>query len=174
VIISRKCDVADCSKPHRARGFCKGHYNTIYYRQQFAWRAMLKRCEDPNNNSYHNYGRRGIKVCRRWHVYNNFLSDMGPRPSEDYSLDRIDNDGDYTPDNCRWATVPTQRYNSRVRSDNRSGYKGVSYHKGHDLWRARFHEKGREVSLGWYKTKDEAILARQKAEELYLNTSNMI
>lgn len=77
-----------------------------------SWMAMKARCYNPNRRSYRWYGARGIRVVERWHVFANFLADMGPRP-EGHSLDRIDYDGDYGPDNCRWATREEQRANQR-------------------------------------------------------------
>lgn len=79
------------------------------------WNGMIGRCEQPTHISYYLYGKRGIKVCERWRSnFMNFYSDMGPRPSRNHSIDRIDSDGDYTPENCRWATSKEQFANSRV------------------------------------------------------------
>lgn len=74
------------------------------------WLALRKRCNSPTDPAYCLYGGRGIKVCERWNDFNNFLADMGPRPLG-RSLDRIDNDGNYEPSNCRWATATEQSRN---------------------------------------------------------------
>jgi hypothetical protein len=76
------------------------------------WRAMRDRCVNPNNKSFANYGGRGIRVCERWDSFENFLADMGSR-SNGYSIDRIDNDGNYEPGNCRWTTTKQQMNNQR-------------------------------------------------------------
>jgi hypothetical protein len=71
---------------------------------------MMHRCNDPNVPSYKWYGARGIRVCDRWYTVASFIEDMGPRP-EGYTLDRIDNDGDYEPGNCQWANPAAQNAN---------------------------------------------------------------
>ncbi len=74
---------------------------------------MLDRCSRKKNPAYKHYGGRGIKVCKHWKQFENFYADMGPRPSADLSLDRIDNDKGYSLDNCRWATKEEQNNNYR-------------------------------------------------------------
>jgi len=77
-----------------------------------SWRGMRERCLNPNHSSFSRYGGRGIKVCDRWlHSFPNFLADMGKRPDR-HSLDRINVEGHYEPDNCRWADAKTQARNS--------------------------------------------------------------
>jgi hypothetical protein len=80
--------------------------------EYMSWAAMLARCNNPNNPAYYRYGGRGIRVCKRWQRYENFLADMGRRP-QGLSLDRINNDGDYKPSNCQWATRKQQANNRR-------------------------------------------------------------
>lgn len=94
-----------------------GKTGTPEYRN---WRAMIQRCYDKNTKAYPNYGGRGIKICDRWleadgQGFLNFLADMGPRPGyKRASVDRVDNDGDYCPENCRWATNQIQCNNRRT------------------------------------------------------------
>lgn len=76
------------------------------------WSSMMARCHNPKSNDYPDYGGRGITVCESWHEVKNFVKDMSPRP-KGYSLDRIDVDKGYSPENCRWASAKTQRWNQR-------------------------------------------------------------
>lgn len=81
--------------------------------EYMAWRNMLYRCENPNGPGYKDYGGRGIKVCPEWHSFAQFLMDMGMKPGPDYELERIDNDGNYEPGNCRWALKTANMRNRR-------------------------------------------------------------
>lgn len=88
-----------------------GDYDTAEYR---AWAAAWGRCTNRNNKRYGLYGARGIRVCARWEKYSNFLKDMGRRPTTEHSLDRKNNDGNYSAGNCRWATSLEQKRNRRT------------------------------------------------------------
>lgn len=81
-------------------------------RVYWAWSNMHRRCSDPTNEQWDHYGGRGIAVCQRWHIFDDFLADMG-EPAEGESLDRIDVNGNYEPSNCRWIGVVGQRRNMR-------------------------------------------------------------
>ncbi len=88
----------------------EGQHETAEYR---AWASMKRRCQNPNVKDYKDYGGRGIKVCQSWNWYPYFLGDMGRKPTKRHSLDRINNDGNYEPSNCRWATPHQQATNRR-------------------------------------------------------------
>lgn len=90
---------------------CSGKSN---YKEYSTWEGMIARCYNINNIKYPLYGGRGITVCDPWrNSFMSFYNDIGPKPSRKYSLDRIDNDGNYEPSNCRWATIFTQNTNKR-------------------------------------------------------------
>lgn len=87
-----------------------GMYKTSIYK---TWSSMKARCNNPNRVGYENWGGRGIKVCKRWNDFVNFFEDMGERPSSSCSLDRINNNENYSKENCRWATRKEQNRNHR-------------------------------------------------------------
>lgn len=129
------------------------------------WTNMLTRCYNENNNHYVNYGARGIKVCDRWkNDFSCFIEDMGLRPSKEHSIDRIDCNGDYTPENCRWADAYVQSRNQRVKKNNKSGFSGVFWSKQTKKWLVSIRYDGKQRHIGTFANIDEAVKARKEAE----------
>lgn len=128
-----------------------------------AWYGMITRCTKPNCRSYPYYGGRGIKVCDRWLKFENFLADMGRRPGNGYSLDRKNNDGNYEPGNCRWATKTEQNRNRRYAS--RPNPTGVTKVKQRFL--AQIGVDGKNIYLGTHATFEAANAAYRAARIKY-------
>ena len=130
---------------------------------------MLTRCYNESSSSYPEYGGRGIQVCERWR--NDpwaFFEDMGKKPNPKDTVDRIDVNGDYTPENCRWADTFTQARNTRVRKDNNTGVRGVQYKKDKNRYIVSMQHKGAIVLNKKVRTFDEAVALRKAAEAKYL------
>ncbi len=97
--------------PGNQCGLKHGWYGSMTY---VSWCSMIQRCLNPNNEAYSRYGGAGIKICERWRSFPNFLADMGPRPSRDYCIERVNNSDGYHPANCEWATMKDQSNNRRT------------------------------------------------------------
>ena len=126
------------------------------------WHNMIKRCTNPKDKGYKNYGGRGITVCEEWLDVANFVAwcDVTHPNIEDVSLDRIDNDKGYSPENCRWVDKTTQNINQRKREDNTSGYVGIYWNKASKKWDAKIGVNSKLVHIGTFHAKEEAVQAR--------------
>lgn len=141
----------------------KKKYPQIYK----AWQSIRQRCENPNDKSYSDYGGRGISVCEEWEsspdVFIEWSLANGFQPG--LSIDRINVNGDYCPENCRWATATQQARNKRIERTNKTGVNGVHMDRG--KFRATIYVNSKKIDLGRHKTLEEAAEARRKGEEKY-------
>jgi len=182
--VARTCAVEECSNKHYNRGYCTNHFKSLkksgviknvksvhHYEyhgmtkspEHRIWMGIVYRVENPNCPEYTLYGGRGIKMCDRWRSsFLAFYQDMGEKPAPLHSIDRVNNNGDYEPGNCVWATKRQQSINRRRRSDNKTGFTGVYPYR--DEWKACISVNGRLKWLGRFKTKEEAVNARHEAE----------
>ena len=140
---------------------CNTTHNLINTKIYSVWNGIKGRILNPKDKAYINYGGRGITICDEWK--NDFMSfynwAMSNGYSDELSIDRIDNDGNYEPSNCRWTTRTIQSRNQRIPKNNTSGYKGVGYRKDSKLFEARIRVNKKKIHLGYYKTAVEGARA---------------
>lgn len=162
-VVSCGCHAKELNTHH-------GKYGSPEYR---AYYNMIKRCEYQKDISYQDYGGRGIRVCPAWRQsFEQFFRDMGLRPSNRHSLDRINVNGNYEPQNCRWAVVETQERNKRVRKDSPTGVRGVVLNTRTGKYVAQIYSMGKTKRIGTFETLNEALDARQVAEKKYWGDVN--
>jgi hypothetical protein len=126
---------------------------------------MLRRTRATHGKPFRDYAQRGITACERWLTFENFLADMGTRPSPKHSIDRINNDGNYEPGNCRWAMRGCQQHNQRIRRNNTTGARGVILDKRRGTYKAEITHNGRAHYLGTFSDVPTASRAYQSALE---------
>lgn len=131
------------------------------------WTLMKNRCLNKKANNYEYYGGRGIAVCERWLKFENFYQDMGQRPDSSLTIERVNNNKDYSPNNCKWATKEAQARNRRPNRNSTLGIKGVSWHKRIKKYHVRITAKRKEIHLGYFQAIEDAISARQAGELRY-------
>ena len=126
------------------------------------WGGMMHRCTNQNQSNYKSYGERGIKVCKEWLDVTAFVSwaERTHPNTEGYSLDRIDNSLGYSPENCRWVDKTTQVINRGIMKNNISGFVGIK--SSGKKWSARIRIFNKDIWVGSYNTKEEAVQARDQ------------
>ena len=136
-----------------------------------AWNNIKNRTLNPKDKRYNYYGGRGITICDEWK--NDFMSFYDWAMSNDYSdelsIDRIDNDGNYCPENCRWTTPSIQSRNQRKRRDNTSGFKGVNFHRRDKNFMTQIKVNKKSIYLGYFQTAEEGA----KAYNNYIIENNL-
>lgn len=187
------CSIENCNMPHYGKGYCSMHYqkdrkygNPLHVETTAeshglsgtpvynTWKEIKGRCFRESKKAYQEYGARGITMCAGYrNSATAFFEDLGHRPSDEHSIDRIDTNGNYScgkceecikngwPMNCRWATLLVQSWNKGIRQTNKSGYIGVCKNQGRWMAGISHTENGKRTlwNLGRYSTPEEAAIA---------------
>lgn len=132
------------------------------------WQAMKSRCDNPNATGYDSYGGRGISYSPEWAYFENFYQDMFEGFSKELDLDRIDPNGNYCKENCRWVDTCESAFNTRRPKDNKSGKTGVYFDRGSNSWRVAINYKRSKKLIGGFKSFEDAVEFRELFEmEIY-------
>lgn len=155
--------IASCGCYMRTAHITHGRTGTPEY---IVFHGMLQRCNNPNAEQYMDYGGRGIKV--EWESFQDFISDMGEKPTMGHTIERINVHGNYCKENCMWVDDDgLQNYNRTRQSNNTSGRTGVFWQAVSGKWAAEIRVAGQKVWLGVFENIDAAIKARELAELKY-------
>jgi hypothetical protein len=136
-------------------------------RQYKVWLSMKRRCDNPTSEFFHIYGGRGITYCEEWEKFENFWKDMNNGYEDHLEIDRIDPDGNYFKENCRWVDEGLQNYNRRITERNTTGKVGVYFYKKTGKWQARISKDNIDYYLGIFDSFELACKARELAELEY-------
>lgn len=139
-------------------------HNLAKHRLYKTWCNMRNRCYNQEFKQYKDYGGRGIKICEEWLDVVKFIKwvDEESNWEEGLSLDRIDNDSDYSPENCRFVTGTIQSINQRISKKNKTGYVGVGFVEKENRYKARVSINNKTINIGYFKTLEEAVQARDQ------------
>lgn len=132
-----------------------------------AWNSARDRTTNPKSKYYYAYGGRGIDFCPTWQDFKVFIKDMGMKPTEKHSLERVDNNKGYNKDNCVWATGSEQNFNRRYFTESNTGKVGVHLCQRDKVYIAHIGVRGDRIRVGRFSCLEEAYKARQEAEKLY-------
>lgn len=163
VLINFESESCGCASKERIADSHKTH-GLAGSKPYSVWANMRARCNNPNSTFYHNYGGRGICHQESWNSFEAFWEDMGDTYVEGLELDRIDPNGNYTKENCRWADDCIQAYNKRKYNNNTSGKTGVVLNKRSNKWVVTINVNKERLYIGTFINLSDAVSAREEAE----------
>jgi|SRR5699024_7669222 len=147
-----------------------------HHRTHVIFTQMKVRCYNPSNISYPWYGGKGVEICEQWKddfpAFHEWAVNNGYQ--DGLEIDRIDSNGNYSPDNCRWVDRVVQGQNQKIRSDNTSGVRGVKWNSSRSKWEVGISVNKKRLYLGLYEDFDEAVKVRREAEEKHWRNNDMV